>query len=94
MRHMMAVLTQPNRARALRSLRIPAMVIHGMDDRMVHVSGGRATAQAIPGAQLLLIPGMGHDLPPRAVRDLPRRDPAYGGPARPTPTGSGSHRTG
>jgi pimeloyl-ACP methyl ester carboxylesterase len=64
MRHMMAVLTQPNRGRALRSLRIPATVIHGMADRMVHVSGGRATAQAIPGAQLLLIPGMGHDLPP------------------------------
>jgi pimeloyl-ACP methyl ester carboxylesterase len=64
MRQMMAVLTQPNRARALRSVRIPATVIHGMADRMVHVSGGRATAQAIPGAQLLLIPGMGHDLPP------------------------------
>jgi len=64
MRHMMAVLTQPNRGRALRSLRIPATVIHGMQDRMVHVSGGRATAQAIPGAHLLLIPGMGHDLPP------------------------------
>ena len=64
MRHMMAVLTQPNRGRALHSLRIPATVIHGLDDRMVHVSGGRATAQAIPGAQLLLIPGMGHNLPP------------------------------
>jgi len=64
MRHMMAVLTQPDRARALRSLRIPVTVVHGMNDRMVHVSGGRATAQAIPGAQLLLVPGMGHDLPP------------------------------
>jgi pimeloyl-ACP methyl ester carboxylesterase len=64
LRHMMAVLTQPDRGRALRSLRIPATVIHGMSDRMVHVSGGRATAQAIPGAQLLLVPGMGHDLPP------------------------------
>jgi len=64
MRHMMAVLTQPNRASALRSLRIPATVVHGMEDRMVHVSGGRATAQAIPGAHLLLVPGMGHDLPP------------------------------
>jgi pimeloyl-ACP methyl ester carboxylesterase len=64
MRHMMAVLTQPNRAAALRSLRVPATVIHGMADRMVHVSGGRATARAIPGAELLLVPGMGHDLPP------------------------------
>ena len=64
MRHMMAVLTQPNRGPALRSLRIPATVIHGLEDRMVHVSGGRATARAIPGAELLLVPGMGHDLPP------------------------------
>lgn len=64
MRHMMAVLTQPNRSKALHALRIPATVIHGMADKMVHPSGGRATAQAIPGAQLLLIPGMGHDLPP------------------------------
>jgi pimeloyl-ACP methyl ester carboxylesterase len=64
MRHMMAVLTQPNRGPALRSLRVPAAVVHGMQDRMVHVSGGRATAQAIPGAELLLVPGMGHDLPP------------------------------
>ena len=64
MRHMMAVLTQPNRVPALRALRIPVTVIHGMKDRMVHVSGGRATAQAIPDAELLLVPGMGHDLPP------------------------------
>ena len=63
LRQMMAVLTQPDRARALQSLTMPAAVIHGMDDRMVHPSGGRATAQAIPGANLLLIPGMGHDLP-------------------------------
>jgi hypothetical protein len=35
-----------------------------MADRMVHVSGGRATAAAVPGAELLLVDGMGHDLPP------------------------------
>jgi pimeloyl-ACP methyl ester carboxylesterase len=63
LRHMMAVLTQPDRGKPLHSLRIPATVIHGMADKMVHPSGGRATARAIPGAQLLLIPGMGHDLP-------------------------------
>jgi len=64
LRHMLAVLAQQDRAPRLRQLRMPAAVIHGMDDRMVHPSGGRATAQAIPGATLLLIPGMGHDLPP------------------------------
>lgn len=63
MRQMLAVLTQPDRGKALHALTMPAAVIHGMDDRLVHPSGGRATAQAIPGATLLLIPGMGHDLP-------------------------------
>ncbi|MCW2786479.1 MAG: alpha/beta hydrolase [Marmoricola sp.] len=62
-RQMLAILTQPDRGQALHALRMPAAVIHGMDDRMVHPSGGRATARAIPGANLLLIPGMGHDLP-------------------------------
>ncbi|MBO9524393.1 MAG: alpha/beta fold hydrolase [Nocardioidaceae bacterium] len=64
LRQMLAVLTQPDRAPALARLHLPAAVIHGMEDRMVNPSGGRATARAIPGAQLLLIPGMGHDLPP------------------------------
>lgn len=62
-RQMLAILAQPDRTRRLRELRVPALVIHGMDDKMVHVSGGRATAQAIPGSELLLVPGMGHDLP-------------------------------
>jgi len=63
LRHMLAVLTQPDRTRRLRSLRMPTTVIHGLEDRMVHVSGGRATASAVVGAELLLIDGMGHDLP-------------------------------
>ncbi|MGH3330464.1 MAG: alpha/beta fold hydrolase, partial [Nocardioidaceae bacterium] len=62
-RQMGAILTQPDRSRSLRSLRVPSLVIHGMSDRMVHVSGGRATSQSIPGSELLLIPGMGHDVP-------------------------------
>ena len=63
-RQMLAVLTQPNRGTRLRGVRVPTLVVHGLADRMVHVSGGRATAAAIPGAELLLIDGMGHDLPP------------------------------
>ena len=65
-RQMGAILTQPDRSRALRSLRVPSLVIHGLADRMVHVSGGRATSHSIPGSELLLIDGMGHDVP----RDL------------------------
>lgn len=63
MRHMMAVLTQPDRTAQLARLQKPTLVVHGTNDKMVHVSGGRATAAAVPGAELLLIEGMGHDLP-------------------------------
>jgi pimeloyl-ACP methyl ester carboxylesterase len=42
---------------------VPTLVMHGLADKMVHVSGGRATAAAIPGAELVLIDGWGHDLP-------------------------------
>jgi pimeloyl-ACP methyl ester carboxylesterase len=63
LRQMQAIVAEPNRAPRLRGLRIPATVVHGTADRMVHVSGGRATARAIPGAELLLVDGMGHDLP-------------------------------
>ena len=60
---MLAVLHQPDRGPRLRGLRLPALVIHGTADPMVHLSGGRATAAAIPGAELLVVEGMGHDLP-------------------------------
>jgi pimeloyl-ACP methyl ester carboxylesterase len=42
---------------------MPFLVIHGEDDPLVQVSGGQATAAAVPDSTLLLIPGMGHDLP-------------------------------
>lgn len=64
MRQMAAVVTQPDRSARLASLHVPAAVVHGLDDMMVHVSGGRATAAALPDAELLLIDGMGHDMPP------------------------------
>lgn len=63
MRQVMAILTQPDRGPRLRSLRVPTLVVHGTADKMVHVSGGRATAAAVPDAELLLVDGMGHDLP-------------------------------
>lgn len=65
LRQTIAVLTQPDRTPRLRNLRVPTLVIHGLADRMVHVSGGRATAAAVPGAELMLVDGMGHDLPPQ-----------------------------
>ncbi|MFT4010635.1 MAG: alpha/beta hydrolase [Nocardioidaceae bacterium] len=63
LRQMLAILTQDDRTDALGSLAVPTLVIHGDSDRMVHVSGGRATSRAVPGASLLVVKGMGHDLP-------------------------------
>ena len=75
-RQMVAILTQPPRDRELRRVDVPTLVVHGLADRMVHVSGGRATSMAVPGSELLLIAGMGHDLPqplwPTFVRAIRR----------------------
>ena len=62
-RQLAAILSQPDRTAALHELKIPVTVIHGADDPLINRSGGEATANAIPGARLLVIPGMGHDLP-------------------------------
>jgi pimeloyl-ACP methyl ester carboxylesterase len=47
----------------LKRLNLPATVIHGTDDPLVNPSGGRATAKAIKRASLLMLSGMGHDMP-------------------------------
>jgi pimeloyl-ACP methyl ester carboxylesterase len=62
-RQLAAIITARDRTAALHELRVPATVIHGEADPLVDISGGRATAKAIPGATLVTIPGMGHDLP-------------------------------
>jgi pimeloyl-ACP methyl ester carboxylesterase len=63
-RQAVATVASGDRTDRLRSLAIPTLVVHGLADRMCDASGGRATAEAIPGAELALIEGMGHDLPP------------------------------
>jgi len=65
-RQLAAVLTSADRSPHLEALSMPCLVIHGAEDSLVNVSGGRATAAAIPDAELLIVDGMGHDLP-RAV---------------------------
>jgi pimeloyl-ACP methyl ester carboxylesterase len=62
-RQLAAILTAGNRTAELRHITAPTLVIHGTADRLIRPSGGRATARAIPGAHLLTIEGMGHDLP-------------------------------
>jgi pimeloyl-ACP methyl ester carboxylesterase len=56
-------MAQADRTRALGDLRAPTLVVHGEADPLVDVTGGRATAAAIPDARLVVLPGMGHDLP-------------------------------
>lgn len=62
-RQVAAIVTQPDRTPALASVRVPTLVVHGAEDPLVGISGGQATADAIPGATLKIVPGMGHDLP-------------------------------
>jgi len=63
-RQMAAVRADGDRTAALRGLKLPVVVLHGADDPLLMPVGGEATAAAIPGAELRIIPGMGHDLPP------------------------------
>ena len=62
-RQLAAILASGDRTDQLRGVKLPTTVIHGRDDPLVPFRGGRATAAAIPGARLIAIPGMGHDLP-------------------------------
>jgi pimeloyl-ACP methyl ester carboxylesterase len=62
-RQLSAIWASGDRTERLGSLDLPVTVIHGEDDALISVSGGRATAKAIPGAELEVIEGMGHDLP-------------------------------
>jgi pimeloyl-ACP methyl ester carboxylesterase len=62
-RQLAAILASGSRTAGLRQLDVPTVVIHGKSDPLVPLRGGVATARAIPGAELIAIPGMGHDLP-------------------------------
>jgi pimeloyl-ACP methyl ester carboxylesterase len=73
-RQLGAIIASGDRTEQLQKIRVPTLVIHGSKDRMVARSGGVATARAIPGARLVIIDGMGHDLPeaawPRLVESI------------------------
>jgi pimeloyl-ACP methyl ester carboxylesterase len=63
-RHVGAVVSASDRTERLSHVDVPTVVIHGTADPLVTPSGGEATAKAIPGAELIMIEGMGHELPP------------------------------
>ena len=62
-RQFVAILATPDRTEALAAVAVPTAVLHGEADPLIGVSGGRATAKAIPNAELMTFPGMAHDLP-------------------------------
>jgi pimeloyl-ACP methyl ester carboxylesterase len=62
-RQLLAILSSPDRAPGLAGVTVPTLVIHGSADPLVTPSGAQATADAIPGAELVVLEGMGHDLP-------------------------------
>ncbi|MEU9024294.1 alpha/beta hydrolase [Actinomadura sp. NPDC048394] len=62
-RQLGAMILSGSRADALREVQVPTLVMHGLDDTLIDPSGGRRTAELVPGAELLLIPDMGHDRP-------------------------------
>lgn len=69
-RQLAAIFASPERTCDLGKVHAPFLVIHGEDDPLVTLSGGQATAGAVPGARLLTFPGMGHDLPPQLWEEI------------------------
>jgi pimeloyl-ACP methyl ester carboxylesterase len=69
-RQLAAIIASGDRTAQLRAVTAPTLVIHGSADPLVAPSGGRATARAIPGAELMMVAGMGHDLPRAAWPSL------------------------
>ena len=62
-RQMAAIVASGDRRAALKTISAPTIVIHGVDDPLVPLAGGRDTAATIPGATIIEVPGMGHNLP-------------------------------
>jgi pimeloyl-ACP methyl ester carboxylesterase len=58
-----AIIAGGDRRPKLASVKAPALVIHGADDPLIPVAGGKDTAMSIPGAKLIIVDGMGHDMP-------------------------------
>jgi pimeloyl-ACP methyl ester carboxylesterase len=62
-----ALIVAEPRDELLKALRCPALILHGADDPVIPAAAGKDTATSIPGAELIVIPGMGHDFPPALV---------------------------
>jgi pimeloyl-ACP methyl ester carboxylesterase len=84
-RQLAAIIHSGDRTPLLGTITAPTLVIHGSKDKLVPPSGGRATARAIPGARLMIVDGMGHDIPralwPRLIDAIEQNAARAGAPA-------------
>jgi proline iminopeptidase len=69
-RQLAAIMASGDRREMLHAIAAPTLVIHGADDPLVRLEGGRDTARNISGARLKIVPGMGHDFPPQLLRGI------------------------
>ena len=69
-RQLVAILAAGSRLERLKQVRVPTLVIHGIDDVLVPIENGRLVAGAVPGARLIEIEGMGHDVPERVWPEI------------------------
>ena len=69
-RQLAAIMASGDRREMLHAIEAPTLVIHGADDPLVRLEGGRDTARNIRGARLKIVPGMGHDFPPQLLRGI------------------------
>jgi pimeloyl-ACP methyl ester carboxylesterase len=69
-RQLLAVIANGSRVELLKRIATPTLVIHGTDDPLIPPEGGKDTAAHIPGAELMLVPGMGHDFPQPLIEPL------------------------
>jgi pimeloyl-ACP methyl ester carboxylesterase len=62
-RQYLAIMVQKDRTKELKKLKVPSLIIHGDEDPLVPIAGGKATADAIPDAEFMIVKGMGHVMP-------------------------------
>lgn len=72
-RQLLGVVSSPSRVAALGQVRVPTLVVHGDADPVIALSGGRQTAEAVPGAELMVLEGVGHEVPERVWAALASR---------------------
>ena len=75
-RQLAGILASPDRSPGLAGITVPTLVVHGSADPLVTLPGGVATAEAVPGAELWVVEGMGHDLPAEVLPELIERQAA------------------